>query len=106
MFINHLNFTRTPFFLTSYFTFSAEGKENELQEARAHGARLDSVNCGPGNSTDPTLAALNREELRKLIEEGMFQIDVSTIPDWIFAIPSHVKDQGPSFSKAQGTLRR
>ena len=102
MFINHLNFTRTPFFLTSYFTFSAEGKENELQEARAHGARLDSVNCGPGNSTDPTLAALNREELRKLIEEGMFQIDVSTIPDWISGIPSHVKTKVHLFLKHIG----
>lgn len=102
MFINHLNFTRTPFFLTSYFTFSAEGKENELQEARAHGARLDSVNCGPGNSTDPTLAALNREELRKLIEEGMFQIDVSTIPDWISGIPSHVKTKVRLFLKHIG----
>jgi len=66
------------------------------------GVCFDSVNCGPGNSTDQTLAALNREELRQLIEEGMFQIDMSTIPDWISAIPSHVKTKVRLFLKHMG----
>ena len=60
-----------PLLPNPFFTFSAEAKKNELEEARANGARLDSVNCGPGNTTDPVLEALHHEELRQEIEVGL-----------------------------------
>jgi len=66
--MNHLNFT-APIFLTSSFTFSAEEKEEELQEASAHGARLDYVNCGPANTIDLVLAALFAKEKKGGLKE-------------------------------------
>ena len=64
---------------------------------------IHSVNCGPANTTDLVLARLDHEELRQWVELGLTGTEVCTITGWVNTIINRLY-QGPSFSKALGTL--